>query len=101
MGVNKKGCKNGKKFARKNANRGPKQFNGKVRKSECSEEIYAGVTKILGNGRVEIKCNDGVIRHCVIRKNFRGKGKRDNEVSKDSIILVGIREWATKTQEKI
>lgn len=100
MVVNKKGGKKGKKFARKNANRGPKQFNGKVRKSECSEEIYAGVTKILGNGRVEIKCNDGEIRHCVIRKNFRGKGKRDNEVTKDSIILAGIREWATKNKEK-
>jgi initiation factor 1A len=100
MVVNKKGGNRGKKVARKNINRGARQFNGKLRKSECYEEIYASVTKILGNGRVEIICNDGVIRHCVIRKNFRGKGKRDNEVHKGTLILAGMRDWATKNPEK-
>jgi len=101
MVLNKKGGNRGKKVARKNINRGARQYNGKLRKSDCSDEIYAAVTKIFGNGRVEIICNDGNIRHCVIRKNFRGKGKRDNEVNTGTLILAGMRNWATKNPDKI
>lgn len=96
--VYNKGGNKGKKCARKNTKGGG--YQGKMRKSECSEEIYAAVTKILGNGRVEVICNDGETRHCVIRKSFRGRRKRDNEVFQGTIVLVGIRDWATKNLEK-
>ena len=67
-----------------------------MRKSEDPNEIYAIVTKMYGNGRVLIKCNDGIERQCVIRKKFRGRNKRDNEISIDSLILAGRREWENK-----
>lgn len=100
MVKNFKGGSKHKKFARKSTKGGNVEFTGKLRKSEQYEEIYACVTKIFGNGRVEIMCNDGEVRHCVIRNKFRGKGKRDNEVVLGSVLLVGERPWATKNDNK-
>ena len=91
---NMKGGNKHKKFARNNV-KDKGGFSGKLRKSEHPEEIYASVSKIFGNGRVEILCNDGETRHCVIRNKFRGKGKRDNEVFVGTIILAGRRGWET------
>tara|TARA_Y100000748_G_C15456818_1_gene473253 strand:- start:142 stop:744 length:603 start_codon:yes stop_codon:yes gene_type:complete len=100
MVKNSKGGSKHKKFARKNVN-GNSGFDERVRKSAHADEIYASVSKILGNGRVEILCNDGKSRHCVIRNKFRGKNKRNNEVTTGALILAGRRSWETPNPDKM
>ena len=56
-------------------------------------ESYARVTKMYGQGNMDVMCNDKVIRLCIIRKKFRGRNKRDNHCAVDSMVLVGLREW--------
>ena len=59
---------------------------------EC--EIYAQVTKMLGNGMCHVTCIDGKTRLCFIRGKFRGgRGKKDNFVGIGSWLLVGLRDW--------
>ena len=99
MVKNVKGGSKHKKFAKKNV-KGNTDFDERVRKSANKDEIYAAVSKILGNGRVEILCNDGISRQCVIRNKFRGKNKRNNEVTTGSIILAGLRSWETPNPNK-
>ena len=65
----------------------------KLRTSECDEELYAKVTSIFGNGMCEVFCVDGSTRLCHIRGKFKGRGKRDNFIARDTIILAGKREW--------
>jgi len=98
MVKNTKGGNKSKKQAKKYITR---SANYKLRKSEEPNEIYAIVTKIYGNGRVLIKCNDGAERTCIIRKKFRGRNKRDNEVSMDTLILAGRREWEKSANNKL
>lgn len=67
-------------------------------------ESYAKVTKLFGQGMVEVVCNDGVTRLCIIRKKFKGRNKRDNNCKVDSMVLVGLREWeviAAKKKPKV
>ena len=101
MVKNTKGGSKHKKFARKNVKGNSSGFDERVRKSAHKDEIYASVAKILGNGRVEILCNDGQSRQCVIRNKFRGKNKRDNEVTTGAIILAGRRSWETPNPDKM
>jgi translation initiation factor IF-1 len=56
-------------------------------------EKYACVTKAFGNGMVEIYTNDNerLIGH--IRNKFRGKNKRNNLITVNSIVLVGLRDY--------
>ena len=63
----------------------------RVSTDEC--EVYAQVTKILGNGMCHVYCIDGETRLCHIRGKFRGRGKRDNFIGNGSWLLVGLREW--------
>jgi initiation factor 1A len=56
-------------------------------------EIYAQVTKLLGNGMCHVLGIDGKKRLCHIRGKFRGRGKRDNLLVSGSLILIGLREW--------
>ena len=56
-------------------------------------ESYARVTKMYGQGNMDVICNDKVTRLCIIRKKFRGRNKRDNHCTVDSMVLVGLREW--------
>jgi len=100
MVKNFKGGSKHKKFARKNV-KGNSEFDERVRKSEHKDEIYASVAKILGNGRVEILCNDGKSRQCIIRNKFRGKNKRNNELTSGTIILAGRRGWETPNDTKM
>ena len=44
------------------------------------DEKFAIVTKILGNGQLEVQCIDNKIRICIIRNKFKGKGKQDNNI---------------------
>lgn len=100
MGKNIKGGSKHKKFARKNGKGNYSGFDEHVRKPTHPDEIYASVTKILGNGRVEILCNDGKLRLCIIGGKFRGKNKRNNELTIGSVILAGRRSWETPNDTK-
>ena len=90
MVKNTKGGSGHKKFARKNTG-GAK--NNKLRISEDEGEIYAIVTKMLGNGMFHCFCSDGSPRLGHIRGKFTGKGKRDNMVEGGKWVLIGLREW--------
>lgn len=50
---------------------------------------YAQVTRMLGNGRCESKCFDGVTRLC----HIRGKLRKKVWVNAQDIVLVGLREY--------
>lgn len=54
---------------------------------EPDTQVYARVTKMLGNGRVTAECDDGVQRLCKIRGSMR---KRD-WVKVTDIVLVALR----------
>ena len=70
--------------------------------SECEDEIYASVSKLYGNGRVSVTCNDNVERNCVIRKKFRGKNKsRGNELRIGTYVLVGRREFESGKEKEV
>merc|ERR1712121_522890 len=50
---------------------------------------YAQVMKMLGNGRLEAMCFDGVKRLCLIR----GKLRRKVWINQSDIVLVGLRDF--------
>ncbi|XP_036784181.2 eukaryotic translation initiation factor 1A, X-chromosomal-like [Manis pentadactyla] len=50
---------------------------------------YAQVIKMLGNGRLEAMCFDGVKRLC----HIRGKLRKKLRINTSDIILVGVRDY--------
>lgn len=68
-----------------------------IRKAKEEGEIYAAVTKIFGGPNCLVMCNDGVSRNCVIRNKFKTRGKRDNNITIGSWVLVGIRDWEVRS----
>jgi initiation factor 1A len=78
-----------KGLARKHQTRG----DSRLRLPECELEQFAIVTKMLGNGMCEIYTNDDIRLIGHIRNKFRGKQKRNNMLSINNIVLIGIREW--------
>jgi translation initiation factor 1A len=91
MVKNKKGGSRHKKQASKNTR--DVSFNTKLRKAKADGEMYARVIKMNGNGMADVICNDGVTRLLIIRRKFRGRNRRDNQVSLGTMLLVGIRLW--------
>lgn len=89
MVKNNAGGNKAKKFASKSLNTSNRVTRFAVEK----EEIYAIVTKLMGNNYCEVLCIDGKKRLCVIRGKFLGKGKRDNILCKDKWVLIGLRSW--------
>ena len=87
--------------ARKLINTDSKSTNKMLRLSTDACEVYAQVTKNLGNGMCHVLCVDGRTRLCHIRGKFRGRGKRDNMVGLGSWILVGLREWEMGKNDSI
>jgi initiation factor 1A len=85
-----------KKFGRKYTN-APK--SNKLRVSEDEGEIYAIVTKMLGNGMFHCHCIDETIRLGLIRGKFTGRGKRDNMVEGGKWVLIGLREWDVPSEK--
>jgi len=71
-----------------------------LRVSEDPLEIYARVSKNLGNGMVDVDCIDGKSRLCFIRGKFRGRGKKDNFVGVGSWVLVGLRDYESGGDKK-
>ena len=97
MVKNTTGGNRSKGLARKNET----QHYSKLRMSECEEEHYAIVKKIFGGNRCEVFCDDSICRQAIIRGKFTGKNKRRNIISAGTIILVGLRDWATKIEKKM
>lgn len=69
------------------------QADKNIRLSESDMEIYASVTKLLGNGMFHAYDTDNKERLCIMRQKFKGRGKRDNTVSVGSWVLIGMRDW--------
>lgn len=93
MPKNVKGGSSHKKQARKN--NAPSIGLKKLRVSQNECEIYAKVTKLLGNSMcyVEDSTNNELL--CIIRGKFRGKEK----LEVGTWILVGTRSWETEKKD--
>lgn len=78
-----------KSLARKHQSKG----NNLLRLPECEIELFAVVTKMLGNGRCEVFTNDNRQYSAIIRNKFRGRQKRHNIISINSIVLIGLHDW--------
>lgn len=75
----------------KNRRRGKNENEGLKRELVFREDgqEYAQVIKMLGNGRLEAMCFDGVKRLC----HIRGKLRKKVWINQSDIILVGLREY--------
>lgn len=100
-----------KHLARKHVNGSSQQQANKfLRVSQCKEEVYAYIMRLLGNSMCMVKCVDGYERLCHIRGKFTGRSKRENALSQGTWVLVGLRQWdsekefaskASKTEKNI
>jgi len=99
MVKNKKGGSGHKKMARKHVSGGEFRQR-KLREPTNKDEIFARVTRVNGGGVCEVICNDKVERQMIIRKKFRGRNKRDNNIAIGTIVLVGLREWEVLSNKK-
>jgi len=82
-----------KHLARKHVNGASQQANKFLRVSECKDELYAYIMRILGNSMCLVKCFDGYERLCHIRGKFTGRSKRENALAQGTWVLVGLRQW--------
>lgn len=98
MVKNKKGGNRHKKMASKNNQPTIRQ---KLRLAKENDgEMYAIVMKVFGHGVCEVYCNDNITRLLIIRRKFKGRNRRDNSVTVNSLLLVGIREWEVVSPKK-
>lgn len=97
MVKNKKGGRNNRKMASKHAQ---PSNTSRIRFAKDNDEMYAKVVKMLGGRRAEIICNDKKSRILEIRKKFGGRNKRDNFITQDAVILVGVRSWERRQEGK-
>ena len=98
MVKNKSGGSGHKKMGRKFVN-APK--SNKLRLSQDDDEIYACVTKLLGNGMAHIINSNDTKMLLHIRNKFRGRSKRDNTLKCGTIILAGKRTFETVKEGKL
>jgi len=75
----------------KNRRRGKNENEGLKRELVFKEDgqEYAQVTKMLGNGRLEAMCFDGVKRLC----HIRGKLRKKVWINQTDIVLIGLRDY--------
>ncbi|XP_072019247.1 eukaryotic translation initiation factor 1A, X-chromosomal-like [Amphiura filiformis] len=75
----------------KNRRRGKNENESEKRELVFKEDgqEYAQVVKMLGNGRLEAQCFDGVKRLC----HIRGKLRKKVWINTSDIILVGLRDY--------
>ena len=85
-----------KRIARKYINT---NSNTNTRKAEKEGEIYGIITKLYGNGRAEVLCIDNISRILIIRKKFKGRNKRNNNVALNTWVLAGLRLWEVIQQD--
>jgi initiation factor 1A len=74
-------------------------FANKLRMSECEEEKYAIVRKLFGNS-CDVFCDDAKGRLAMIAGKFSGRNKRNNLIVPGTIVLIGLRDWATVVEGK-
>jgi translation initiation factor IF-1 len=100
MVKNTKGGKNSKRMGRKFVN--APQSN-KLRTADPNEpaELYACVSKCLGNGMAHVININSKQMLLHIRNKFRGRGKRDNTIKPGSIVLVGARDFESSREGKL
>ena len=104
MVKNKKGGSKHKKMASKFAKAPTIRKTLRLANPREPCEIYARVINIYGGSNIGVICNDGVERLCIMRRKFRGRNKRDNQISLNKILLVGKRDWEVvgpKKKEKV
>lgn len=90
MVKNTTGGKAAKSMASKNV---AQKANSRLRVAEVEGEIYAIVTKYLGNCMFHCHGIDNVLRLGHIRGKFSGRGKKDNTIASGVWVLIGLREW--------
>ena len=76
--------------------------HSKLRLSEDELECYAVITKMFGNGMCQVSTNykdKSLELLCHMRGKFRGRNKKNNFLTVNSIILVGIRDWESKVDK--
>jgi len=100
MVKNQNGGKNSKKMGRKFVTNSSSSVNKKVRLVQEEGEMYAVVTKLFGNGMFSANDTEGKERLCIIPNKFRGRGKRDNNVSLGSWVMIGAREFESCAKPK-
>jgi len=66
-----------------------------VRLPENELEQIVYVNKMLGNGMCEVFNNDDIRLIAHIRNKFKGRHKRSNNITANSYILIGLRDWET------
>lgn len=100
MVKNQNGGNKSKKMGRKFVSDASTSMNKKVRLALEEGELYAVVTKLLGNGMFHANDIEGKERLCIMRNKFRGRGKHDNIVSLGSWVLIGEREFESCAKPK-
>ena len=85
------GKSSGKGKGGKNRRRGKNDNSGQKRELIYKEEgqEYAQITKMLGNGRIEVSCFDGIKR----MGHIRGKLRKKVWMGQGDIILVSLRDF--------
>jgi translation initiation factor IF-1 len=96
---NTTGGNNNKQFARKHMSDNSKT-GLKLRVSEDQGELYAIATKMLGNNMFHAIALDGLQYLVHIRGKFSGRGRRDNTIGLGTWVLIGLRSWSNKNQDK-
>ncbi|XP_023057678.1 eukaryotic translation initiation factor 1A, Y-chromosomal-like isoform X2 [Piliocolobus tephrosceles] len=86
----------------KNRRRGKNENESEKRELVFKDDgqEYAQVIKMLGNGRLEALCFDGVKRLC----HIRGKLRKKVWINTSDIILVGLRDyqaWASAIEHSV
>lgn len=64
-----------------------------LRTSSCDLEQYGVVSQVNGFGMFYVVMEDDKTLLGRIRNKFRGKSKRDNNICKGAVVLMGLREW--------
>ena len=98
MVKNKKGGSGHKKLGRKFVKADFVKRKLRVPKSE--DEIFAKVVRVNGGSVFEVLCNDLKERQMIVRKKFKGRNKRDNNISINTMVLVGLRTWEVLNDKK-
>lgn len=96
MVKNKKGGKGSKKIARKHVMDVSQRI---IRYVKEEGEMYAVVAKHFG-GQCEVVTTDGETRLCIVRGKFKGRRRRDNNISLGTWVMVGIRDWEIRGDGK-
>ena len=91
MVKNTQGGNKSKNVARKHS--AGKTEKRALRTSACDLERYGVVSQVNGYGMFYVVMDDDATLLGRIRNKFRGKSKRDNNICKGAVVLMGLREW--------